>query len=101
MTPASFISSVIGWLRAGYPNGVPENDYVPLFALLSRRLSEDEVKTIATQLIEEGCLPIDKADIQVLITNITDEMPLETDVARIKNHLAESGWAIADPLQSE
>jgi Protein of unknown function (DUF3349) len=29
-----FLSRIIGWLRAGYPEGVPEVDYIPLFALL-------------------------------------------------------------------
>lgn len=37
-----FLTSIVGWLRAGYPNGVPEQDYIPLFALLTRRLSETE-----------------------------------------------------------
>jgi hypothetical protein len=25
----SFLTSVIDWLREGYPNGIPEQDYVP------------------------------------------------------------------------
>ena len=27
-----FLSAIVGWLRAGYPEGVPEVDYIPLFA---------------------------------------------------------------------
>lgn len=42
-----FLASIIEWLRAGYPEGVPEQDYVPLFALLKRRLSDDEVDQVA------------------------------------------------------
>ena len=34
MSLASWVSSVVGWLRAGYPYGVPEADYVPLLAVL-------------------------------------------------------------------
>jgi len=30
-----FLTSVIQWLRAGYPEGVPDVDYIPLFALLA------------------------------------------------------------------
>ncbi len=48
-----------------YPNGVPEQDYVPLFALLTRRLSEDEVDLVTAALVEDGDLPISKTDIQV------------------------------------
>ena len=29
-----FLDKVVGWLRAGYPTGVPEHDYIPLFAIL-------------------------------------------------------------------
>ena len=29
------IQRIVDWLRAGYPNGIPERDYVPLFALLT------------------------------------------------------------------
>jgi Protein of unknown function (DUF3349) len=32
-----------GRLRAGYPEGVPDVDYIPLFALLGSRLTNDEV----------------------------------------------------------
>ena len=39
-----FLNSVIEWLRAGYPEGVPDVDYVPLFALLGSQLSESDVK---------------------------------------------------------
>ena len=44
------LSSIVGWLREGYPDGVPDRDYIPLFALLSRELSEDEAKAIADEL---------------------------------------------------
>jgi hypothetical protein len=25
-----FVARVVGWLRAGYPEGVPDVDYIPL-----------------------------------------------------------------------
>lgn len=97
MSLPPFLTSIVGWLRAGYPNGVPEQDYVPLFALLARRLSEDEVDAVADALVEEGDLPIEKTDIAVLITKVTNEMPLESDVERVGSHLAAGGWPLADP----
>jgi hypothetical protein len=36
------LARIVAYLRAGYPEGVPANDYVPLLALLRRRLSDDE-----------------------------------------------------------
>ncbi|ABG93817.1 MULTISPECIES: DUF3349 domain-containing protein [Rhodococcus] len=99
MSLPPFLSSIIGWLRAGYPNGVPEQDYIPLFALLTRRLSEDEVDAVADALVEEGDIPIEKTDIQVLITKVTDELPLESDVDRVRSNLAAGGWPLAGPAQ--
>ncbi|MBH0118586.1 DUF3349 domain-containing protein [Rhodococcus sp. NPDC003382] len=89
-----FLSSIIEWLRAGYPEGVPEQDYVPLLALLTRRLSEDEVDQVADALIEAGDLPITKTDIAVLITKVTNEMPLDQDVDRVRKHLEAGGWPL-------
>ncbi len=90
------ISSVVEWLRAGYPEGVPEQDYVPLLALLERRLTHDEVEMLADELIARGDLPIAKADIQVLITKITNEMPAERDVNRVRARLVQGGWPLAE-----
>ena len=89
------LSNIVGWLRAGYPQGVPEADYIPLLAILTRRLSDDEVQQITDQLVEIGVLPVEKTDIGVMITKVTDEMPLETDVRRVRTHLESAGWPTA------
>ena len=44
------LSSIITWLRAGYPEGVPSVDYIPLFALLGSELTDAEVTQIADEL---------------------------------------------------
>lgn len=96
MSLPPLLTSILGWLRAGYPNGVPEQDYVPLIALLRRRLSDDEVRTVTAALVDQES-PVDRIDIGVLITKVTDEMPLESDIARVRAHLATGGWPLADP----
>ena len=50
MALPAFLAKIVSWLRAGYPDGVPEHDYVPLFALLGSQLTDDEVKLIADGL---------------------------------------------------
>lgn len=87
-----FLNAIIDWLRAGYPDGVPESDYIPLLALLRRRLSDDEVRQIAAELAGSGDLPADKTDIQVMITKVTNEMPSETDVLRVQTRLEAHAW---------
>jgi len=97
VTLTGWVTSVVGWLKAGYPNGVPEADYVPLLAVLSRRLSSEEVLAVASQLVRETPLPVDNIDIGTMITKVSDELPREEDVSRVRTRLALGGWPLADP----
>ncbi len=51
-------------IRAGYPQGVPQDDYVPLLALLRRRLPDNAVAAVATHVAARCDLNIDAADIR-------------------------------------
>ena len=97
MALPAFLASVVGWLRAGYPDDVPEHDYVALVALLARRLSSDEVVAVAQALSEAGDTPIGNVDIGTLITKVTNELPRQEDVDRVRAKLALGGWPLADP----
>lgn len=101
MTP-SVLSAIVNWLRTGYPEGVPEQDYVPLLALLARRLSSAEVQQVAGTIIRQAPAGADGAsniDIGVQISKITDALPREEDLARVRARLAAAGWPLADPRQ--
>jgi hypothetical protein len=89
------VDRFVGFVRAGYPQGVPETDYIPLLALLQRRLSDDEVAEVATHLASSGDLDIDVADIGAAITRITDELPSEDDLDRVRRRLEAIGWPVA------
>ena len=91
-----FLSSVIEWLRAGYPEGVPDVDYVPLFALLGSQLSESDVKAIAEELQNES-KPESAEAIREAITMVTDHAASDADVARARSRLAAGGWPLAKP----
>jgi hypothetical protein len=54
MTDSRVLGRIIGWLRAGYPEGGPDVDYLPLFALLGSQLTDDEVTAIADELAAGG-----------------------------------------------
>ncbi len=90
--------SVLNWLKAGYPNGVPDSDYIPLLAVLARRLSSDEVRRSPREIRRSDQSPADNVDIGVLITKVTAEMPREEDVRRVRAKLAGAGWPLADPV---
>jgi hypothetical protein len=89
-----FLTSVVSWLRAGYPEGIPPTDTFPLLALLTRRLSNDEVVTVAHELMQRG--DFDEVDIGVAISKLTDELPSEGDVERVRTRLAAHGWPLDD-----
>ena len=94
-----FLTSIVAWLRAGYPEGIPPTDYFPVLALLSRRLSHDEVKAVAHELTHRG--GFDDIDIGVLITQLTDELPSPEDVERVRSRLAAKGWPLDDARDGE
>jgi hypothetical protein len=95
--PPSVLGRIVGWLREGYPKGMPEHNYVPLLALLCRRLTTEEVDAVARLLRSEGRVPATDADIGTLIMKITDELPRGEDVTRVRRRLALGGWPITDP----
>ena len=100
MALSDMLMRVVGFLRAGYPEGVHTHDYVPLLALLRRRLSDDEVIAVATESISGGNVPVDGTDVRVAITKLTDEMPSPEDTERIRRRLAAAGWPVSDALGS-
>ncbi|HKP42781.1 DUF3349 domain-containing protein [Mycobacterium sp.] len=94
-----FLAKIVAWITAGYPEGVPGPDRVPLLALLKRRLSDDEVTAVVRELLARG--EFDHVDIGVLITEITDELPQPEDIERVRTRLAAQGWPLDDPRDIE
>ena len=90
------LSKVIEWLRAGYPDGVPEHDYIPLFALLGSQLTNEEVSLIATEL-EASADPESADAIKKAIVEVTNTKPNDADVNRVRSRLAAGGWPLARP----
>lgn len=91
-----FLASVVGWLRAGYPEGVPQHDYLPLFALLASQLTDNEVNAIADELVTTTD-PASAVQIKSAIASVTQTKPNDADVARVRARLAEGGWPLAVP----
>jgi hypothetical protein len=94
-----FLTKIVAWITAGYPDGVPGPDRVPLFALRRQRLTEDEVKAVTKELTNRG--EFDHVDIGVLITQLTDGLPTPADVERVRARLAAKGWPLDDPRDAE
>jgi Protein of unknown function (DUF3349) len=96
MALPSFLARIAGWLRAGYPEGVPEHDYYPLLALLRKELSDDEIVLIAEEL-SFSPTPGSAAEIRKAISNVTRTTVGDHDIARVRSRLAAGGWPLAPP----
>src|ERR1700740_3240326 len=90
------LSSIVAFLRAGYPTGMPAVGYAPLLALLPRRVSDDEISLIISKLVPRR-RPVDSVDVGVEITRVTHEMPSPDDIERVQRRLAASGSPGAHP----
>jgi hypothetical protein len=90
------LGKIIEWLRAGYPEGVPDVDYLPLFALLGSQLTNDQVEAIVTELESES-KPETAEKIRAAIAGVTNHQPSDADINRVKARLASGGWPLAKP----
>jgi hypothetical protein len=96
MEMPAFLRSIVDWLRAGYPEGVPHVDYIPLFALLGSQLTDAEVGAIAEELASST--DHDSAEaIRSAIKTVTHAAPKDSDIARVRARLAAGGWPLAAP----
>ena len=106
MTEKPLFRSVIDWLRAGYPSGVPGPDRVPLLSLLrDTPLTEDEVKHVVRaisankdELLDDGVLSHD--EIEKFIEGVAHHEGGPENIKRIADLLAAQGWAIAPALEA-
>ncbi|MGO8730012.1 MAG: DUF3349 domain-containing protein [Streptosporangiaceae bacterium] len=62
--PLSYLTRLLGWLRAGYPSGAPPHGHVPLIALmpspaaqLEDLLHAGELPALSTTPPQEGAAP--------------------------------------------
>ena len=88
---------ILGWLRAGYPEGVPQHDYVALLGILQRSLTPDEVEQLAHRLREARGSQVSDDEIRNLIRSTAIEEPSEEDVRRVASRLALGGWPLHSP----
>jgi hypothetical protein len=97
---SNFVMRAVDWLRAGYPTGVPRQDYVALLGLLRRKLTEEEVRKIAQDLADQSTLssdPISSQDIEAMISQSVLQEATPEDMVRVSARLAAGGWPLVDP----
>jgi hypothetical protein len=97
----SLLSRILQWLRAGYPEGIPGPDRVPLLALLrSAPLTEDQLREIVrnitspeSEALDDG--QIDQDEIEAFVKDVTHHDAGPENVRRVAAILAAAGWPLA------
>ncbi|HZN80589.1 MAG TPA: DUF3349 domain-containing protein [Mycobacterium sp.] len=101
MTTTSLLASILNWLRAGYPEGVPGPDRVPLLALLrATPLTEDQIKEVVRNITADGSTAladgeIGEDEIAAFIKDVSHHDAGPENVQRVAAKLAAAGWPLA------
>lgn len=91
----NLLMRVVKWLRVGYPDGVPQDDYVAIFGILHRDLTASEIEQVVRTLREDPAYPstssqVPEPQIRTVITTLIRERASDHDVARVRARLVES-----------
>jgi hypothetical protein len=92
------VGRVVSWLRAGYPDGVPQQDYVALLGLLQRSLTETEVDRVVRRLADDAAASeavVNRNVIEQRIADLLKGPALDADIARVSARMASAGWPLA------
>jgi Protein of unknown function (DUF3349) len=106
VTTTSLFHSILQWLRAGYPEGVPGPDRVPLLALLrATPLTEEQVDEVVGHLTDgHHGLPegeISRDNIKEFIQEFANHSAGPENIQRVAAKLAAAGWPLAGIDQPE
>lgn len=100
VTTTTLLHSILNWLRAGYPEGVPGPDRVPLLSLLrATPLTEDQVKEVVRNLTADRSAAtadgeISDDEIAAFIKDVSHHDAGPENVARVAAKLAAAGWPL-------
>jgi Protein of unknown function (DUF3349) len=92
------LENVVGWLNAGYPEGVPPRDHFPLLALLKRSLTEGEIIKAAQSILKSGNGDtVTEDEIRTAVQGIIAKEPNPEEIHQVASRLASVGWPLALP----
>ena len=99
------LRSVLDWLRAGYPEGIPDKDHFALLAVLRRRLTDEEIEQVVSMSIESAHeVPdrhVDSDTLRAIIEGSLNEEPSEDDVDRVTERLRAGGWPVIEDVDTD
>lgn len=95
---ANTFESVLNWLKAGFPEGVPPRDHFALLALLKRSLTEEEVVAAAKAVLKSNTdETVTEDEIRTAVEGVIEKEPVPEEIHQVAARLALVGWPLASP----
>lgn len=101
MEGVTLTARILGWLRAGYPQGIPPRDYVALLGVLRRQLTDADIDAIAAELAAHADAsgdPLTEADVHQMVRDRVFQSASDEDIQRVSAQLAAGGWPLSSTL---
>jgi hypothetical protein len=97
MALSTVVQKVLDWVHTGYPQGVPQQDYFPLLALLARHLTDAQVAEVVETLQtgRDRGAATRQDDVRAAIEAVTNAPTGDADVRRVEARLRDAGWELA------
>jgi hypothetical protein len=96
------ISKMLTWLRAGYPEGIPQRDFPSVLLVLQQNLSDVDIEAVADDLalqsVSNGSAPVSADQIRAMVHDHTFQPATDDDLRRVSAVLAQGGWPLARGL---
>lgn len=96
------VARILNWLKAGYPEGIPQHDFPSVLMVLRRNLNEVEITSIADELalesVSNGSEPVTAENIRAMIREHAFQTATPEDLLRVSAVLARGGWPLASEL---
>jgi Protein of unknown function (DUF3349) len=96
------VLKVLNWLKAGYPEGIPQRDFPSVLMVLHRNLTDAEIESIADNLalesISRDSQPVTAEQIRTMVHDQVFQSATPDDLLRVSAVLARGGWPLASEL---
>jgi hypothetical protein len=96
------VAKILNWLKAGYPEGIPQHDFPSVLMVLRRNLNDGEIVSIADDLalesVSNGSEPVTAENIRQMIREHAFQSATPEDLLRVSAVLARGGWPLASEL---
>lgn len=97
------IARILNWLKAGYPEGIPQQDFPSVLLVLTHNLTDAEIDSIADDLalqsVSNGVAPVTAEHIRDMVREHAFQTATEEDILRVSAALARGGWPLASELR--